>query len=437
MKDSIKTTATVDSRTARETACRRVLAAALLTTPAVVGCGGGGGGRFASLNPFGKKDAVSNGITSPEIAPPEIKAVGQSEPPTKLASFNQSAKGTLDKTASGVKNLFVARSATKPTDEDQTDPLSLDNKPEKVHPKVHVASGQLWESTGKPDKAIEAYQKALAIEPNHVDALSNLARLNYRQSNYTAAAELFQKALAGEPNNAQLYNELGLTLHKIGRTDMAITVMQRALQISPGTSRFANNLASVMHESGNAAGAYEVLVKNNKPAVAHFNMAYLQYKSGNVVDAKKHLAETMKFESAAGTDAAVGRAVARGKDMLAQIEATSPSSPTQTPQLPAGMPAVSAPAAGTIANQVTPPPATPTKAQTEPAGFVLPPSMGGNVKPASSTTVDPAAVKPASETAAPKTDAGVAPIPTWLKEATAAKPTTADAKAVKKPTRVQ
>jgi len=94
----------------------------------------------------------------------------------------------------------------------------------------------------------------------------------------------------------------------------------KALTLAPGTSRFANNLANVKYDSGDSQGALAILMQHNKPAVAHFNMAYLHYKAGKLPEAKTHLAEVAKYEPQAAGDSSVGKAVARSKEMLAQIE---------------------------------------------------------------------------------------------------------------------
>lgn len=345
-----------------------------------------------------------------------------------MASFTKATKGTFAKTTSAVTGLFKGDSDEPIVAQD--DPLSLGGSPETIDPKVHIANGQLWESTGKPEKAVESYKRALAIDPDNAKALSNLARLNYGQSNYSAAAELFQQALAQTPNDAQLYNELGLTLYKLGRTDMAVTVMKRALTLSPGNSRFANNLASVLHESGDVDGAYEVLAKNNKPAVAHFNMAYLQFKAGNKTDARMHLSETMKFESAAGGDPAVSRAVSRGRDMLAQLGTNLPAgtSPTTSPQT---TPAIAPPAivGGPEAR-------TAAAAQTQAGSLATTTKYGWPGTQTPQTAVAAIASLPPAPNSMP--DAAMASskateqMPAWLKEATESKAN----ESARKPTRV-
>ncbi|KAA5544704.1 tetratricopeptide repeat protein [Roseiconus nitratireducens] len=202
---------------------------------------------------------------------------------------------------------------------DETDPVSLAHKAE-VSPEVFVANGRLWESTGNFEKAMESYAKALEKRPNDPAALSNIARLHFRQNNHAKAAEYFGKAIEQKPNDAGLYNDLGLTLSKLGNHSAAVGALSQALRLTPNSSRYANNLASVKFESGDQTGALEVLAKNNKPAVAHFNMAYLHYKHGQKTDATRHLNQALSYNGQAETDAATKRAVERSRELLAQID---------------------------------------------------------------------------------------------------------------------
>nr|WP_182869373.1 tetratricopeptide repeat protein [Rhodopirellula sp. JC639] len=201
---------------------------------------------------------------------------------------------------------------------DATDPTSLAHKAE-VTPEVFVANGRLWESTGNYEKAMESYAKALEKRPNDPDALANIARLHFRQENNEKAAEYFGKAIQQKPDDAGLYNDLGLTLSKLGNHNAAATTIEQALRLSPGSSRYANNLASVKFQAGDPAGALEVLVKNNQPAVAHFNMAYLHYKRGQHSESTRHLNQALTYAPQAASDAATKRAVERSRELLAQI----------------------------------------------------------------------------------------------------------------------
>lgn len=286
----------------RATTTRHTLLASILAGSALVSTGcSSGGASLASMNPFSKSGPAQDGAGL-------------------VASTTKSAKGAWGKTTSAVAGVFkgdvVADEATA------SDPLSLANTPKSIGPEVFVANGQMWESTGDFGKAMESYTKALESQANHAPALTSIARLHFRKGNFKEATQYFQQAITQNPQDAQLYNDLGLAVSKTGDYAGATAALEKALQLAPGTSRFANNLASVKFEAGDAQSAYQVLATNNKPAVAHFNMAYLHFKNGQMTKARGHLGEAVRFEPQASTDAAVQRAVKRSRDMLAQIDAS-------------------------------------------------------------------------------------------------------------------
>ncbi|QDT01684.1 photosystem I assembly protein Ycf3 [Rubripirellula lacrimiformis] len=280
---------------------------------------------MASMNPFAK--------STPAGAPPTATDSIASGSTNQVKAVTVSAKNAIGKTAGAVAGVFRRdKGDDKAPELDADDPLRLDNKPDKVDPEVFVANGQLWESTGDFNKAMESYTKALESVPNHPPALTSIARLHFRQGNLPQAAKTFELAIAQSPQDAGLFNDLGLTLSKMGNHAGAASALERALQLAPGTSRFANNLASVRFDSGDPAAAMKVLAQNNKPAVAHFNMAYLYFKGGQMESARGQINEAMKFESKAAGDVAVGRAIDRSREMLAQINASMGTIATATSQ---------------------------------------------------------------------------------------------------------
>lgn len=403
------------------TRARQALLASLLagTTLASTGCSSSGF-SMASMNPFNRDKAVSSDVgASPSMT--ESIAAGAAGAGNKVKAVTVSAKNAV----TGVFRRDKTDSTTEAIAEN--DPLRLDNKPDKVDPEVFVANGQLWESTGDFTKAMESYTKALESSSTHGPALASMARLHFRQNDLPKAAIHFQKAIEQSPNDAGLYNDLGLTLSKMGNHTGAVATLERALQLAPGTSRYANNLASVKFEAGDSSAAMQVLAQNNKPAVAHFNMAYLHFKSGQMPQASAQLNEAIKFEPQAASDPAIGRAVERSREMLAQIAAsrggsvaqvgaqttpmaTPPTAAVQksaaTPSMPGAMAAITPPTKPAVtAPEVTAPHVTtpdgappswtqawnPNWQQTTPAA-----------KPAAATPT-PATPAPASIPAAPPT----------------------------------
>ncbi|QDS92036.1 photosystem I assembly protein Ycf3 [Roseimaritima multifibrata] len=303
---------------------RTALGAALLVCS---GCVSGGGPSLAGLNPFNKnaeptqtagmETSESKGITG-TVAATAQGARGQ------VSTMSSAVKSAYGKTTSSIAGIFSPKSEEMVDAMGQTipadDPLRLDNKPDSIGPEVFVANGQLWETTGDLDKALENYNKALKAEPTNAPALASVARLKFRQSLYKEASDYFRQAVQSAPNDASLYNDWGLALSKLGEHEEAAKTIQKALAIAPGTARYANVLASVQFDAGQSDKALETLTQHNKPAVAHFNMAYLEFNQGNYDRARLQLNKALSFEDDASDDSAVRRAIDRSKELLARLD---------------------------------------------------------------------------------------------------------------------
>lgn len=344
---------------------------------------------MASLNPFSKTgDAVA--AAPAETAPQTGQLASMRQAVTGQANnLGMATSSAWNKTKSGVTGLFGGIT----TDDDGTkladdDPTRL-STPVSVSPEVFVAQGALWETTGDFTKAMDSYNRAVQTEPNNAAALASVARLQLRQQNFPQASDSFEIAIKASPNDAALLNDYGMTRAKMGDAKGADQAISQALTISPGTSRFANNLANIRFDAGDQDGALHVLLQHNKPAVAHFNMAYLQYQSGDYAEAKNQLTEVLKHEPAASQDSAVAQAVSRSRDMLTTIDAGATriaqagsgilSTANQISSTFAGQPSGATAAATTEAikpTQTTAPSTTPPPVATPPTGgFELPPGV--------------------------------------------------------------
>ena len=304
------------------------------------------------MNPFSKQEATADKTSGIS----EAIAASAAGTKSQLASFGGNAKKAFSKTTSAVTGAF--RFGDDKTEEDEilSDPLSLANKPASVGPEVYVANGRLWESTGDNTKAMESYGKALQSEPGNPDALASIARLHQRQGNQQQAVQYFQQAIAGAPEDALLYNELGLALNTAGDYQQAVAALEKSLELAPGTSKYANSLASVRFGGGDATAAYQVLLANNKPAIANYNMAYLLYSNGQVTGARGYLNQALQSQQEGVADPAVKLAVERSRSLLTQIDAKLGPGAQPAPQatIAQASTAIAKPAPTPTANPVSP-----------------------------------------------------------------------------------
>jgi protein O-mannosyl-transferase len=94
------------------------------------------------------------------------------------------------------------------------------------------------------DRAVEEFEKALAVQPNPnpVKSLSNLGDALTRQGRYDDAIKRCEEALKLDPNYADAHYNLGHVLRLKGRLDEAIYHFREALRLQPGCADAYNNL---------------------------------------------------------------------------------------------------------------------------------------------------------------------------------------------------
>jgi len=99
-------------------------------------------------------------------------------------------------------------------------------------------------------EAIEAYERALCIDPQKLDALLNCGTLCYEEGNLKKAAEYFGRALQVDPENALAHFNLGSVLEEVGRLEAARLHLRHAVRLDPNYPDAHYNLAFVCEKLG-------------------------------------------------------------------------------------------------------------------------------------------------------------------------------------------
>lgn len=142
---------------------------------------------------------------------------------------------------------------------------------QKVAPLVHRAavedgasarSSEQWfelalelEQVGTHKDAEAAYRRALAVEPEHVNAMINLGRLRHAERAHEEAELLYRRALAIEPRHAIARFNLGVVLEDQDRVDEAISNYRLATEIDPNVADVHYNLARLYERRGDRQAA--------------------------------------------------------------------------------------------------------------------------------------------------------------------------------------
>jgi len=86
---------------------------------------------------------------------------------------------------------------------------------------------------GKRREAREHAEKAIAVQPDNVEALLVLADARMGEQEFNAALDAYDRIIMLDPNIAQVHNNRGITLEKVGRHGDALDSYERAIALAP------------------------------------------------------------------------------------------------------------------------------------------------------------------------------------------------------------
>jgi tetratricopeptide (TPR) repeat protein len=103
--------------------------------------------------------------------------------------------------------------------------------------------------------AVQAYERALAVDPDHLAARINLGRLLHEAGHLRDAERVYRAGVARGGSDPRLWFNLGVLLEDLGRHPDAIAAYESALRADPRFADCHYNLALVYEAAGNARGA--------------------------------------------------------------------------------------------------------------------------------------------------------------------------------------
>lgn len=204
-------------------------------------------------------------------------------------------------------------------------------------PALENLHGVIMVRGGAPEPAVNAFRRALAVEPGFTDAISNLASalsaLNREEEavicferllsakirdpeifyNYgnslgklgrdLEAVNAYKNSLNLRPLSPGAYNNMGKALSRLGHPEQAQTCYENALEIDPANDAAARNLArlhSAAARFGEAKALYEgQLSRNPQDVDALFSLAICQINMGERVVAIESLERVLELNASA------------------------------------------------------------------------------------------------------------------------------------------
>jgi protein O-GlcNAc transferase len=115
--------------------------------------------------------------------------------------------------------------------------------------------GSALRNWGKHAAAVESYEQAIALDPNHFRAHNNLGMALLDMHLPAAAAASFRNALAIDSNFAEAHSNLGNVLRELGEPGAAADHCRKAIALQPGFGQAYNNLGNALKAQDKLADA--------------------------------------------------------------------------------------------------------------------------------------------------------------------------------------
>ena len=164
---------------------------------------------------------------------------------------------------------------------------AIDVEPD--HATAYNSLGNALKLKNKHAEALKCYQQAVRINPKFAEAYYNWGNIERIGGRFQAAIEKYHKAVSLRPDFAQAYCNMGITQKAVGDFNNAVNNLQQAIRLRPDLAEAHNNLGNVLNDAGQFTTAITYFRKAValKPdyAEAFNNLGVAQFYQGQVEDA--------------------------------------------------------------------------------------------------------------------------------------------------------
>jgi tetratricopeptide (TPR) repeat protein len=202
----------------------------------------------------GARDSAQKAM---QLSPTDVRA---------LVLYSQAAQALGD--TDGALNAWNTWFAAHPTDDaaasrlgeleeakgDKVRAMQLYQKALALKPGQPVASNNLAvlmvDQNGNLDTALRLAQDARSGLPNSPSTADTLAWVYYAKGRYLSARDLLEDATKADPNNADMQYHLGMTYKKLGDKTNAALHLKKAETLAPATSQTGKEAAEALSQPG-------------------------------------------------------------------------------------------------------------------------------------------------------------------------------------------
>ncbi len=140
------------------------------------------------------------------------------------------------------------------------------------------------------DKALDAYEHAIQLDPNLADAYYYKGYTLTNLNRYQEALDAYERAIQLAPNDAVAYNGKGYVLYNLNRYDDALAAYDHAIQLDPNLAPTYNNKGYALY---NLNRYQEALEAYDHAIQLDSNYAYAYIGKGNALSYLKRYDEAL------------------------------------------------------------------------------------------------------------------------------------------------
>ena len=140
------------------------------------------------------------------------------------------------------------------------------------------------------DDARKAYQKALEIDKNNLEAARCLAALYVKINDYERAFDIYKKELAKHPKDATLWYDVALAHQRRKELAESVRCLTKALELAPENRDYLKKLGFTLAWMGQTEQGLTYLTRAQGKAQAHCNIARILIERDQPQLARQHVA---------------------------------------------------------------------------------------------------------------------------------------------------
>ncbi|HHV61219.1 MAG TPA: tetratricopeptide repeat protein [Firmicutes bacterium] len=156
------------------------------------------------------------------------------------------------------------------------------------------------------DKAAEAFERVIELEPAHTLARNNLGLVYMELGRFEDAEKQFKTVIATEPQNAAAYNNLGFMYADSGKdVDGAIRLIEKAISLEPANPVFMDSLGWAYYKKGWLDEATRALKRAllfatelapDTLSMAHYHLATVYDARNMIQEARSELRKALEAD---------------------------------------------------------------------------------------------------------------------------------------------